>query len=130
MDLHSKDAEPSPTVVNYGTLGIRVLLTSALLTAGIAEYIGAETMVASFEAVGVDQWFRHVTGLIEVGGALLLWLTGLQALTAAALPGTMIGASIAYLSVLDTPIVPALVPGLLSAVLLWQSRAQLSPSRV
>jgi putative oxidoreductase len=33
-------------------------------------------MVQTFEAVGVGQWFRYVTGIIEIGGAALLWARG------------------------------------------------------
>jgi putative oxidoreductase len=29
-------------------------------------------MVQVFEAIGFGQWFRYVTGVVEVGGALLL----------------------------------------------------------
>jgi hypothetical protein len=59
-----------------------------------------------------------------VGGAILLWVPALRALAAAALLCTMIGATIAHLTVLGPSAVPAVVLGLLAAVTLWAGRAR------
>lgn len=107
-------------------LGLRVLLTLAFAAAGIAKLMGVPMMVETFDAVGVGQWFRYVTGIIEVGSAILLWVPGFQAIAAGLLLCTMIGASIAHLTVLSSPIVPALVLGVLAAVTLWANRSQLA----
>ena len=34
-------------------------------------------MVEMFDKIGVGQWFRYVTGLIEVGGAILMLVPGM-----------------------------------------------------
>jgi len=114
------------TTSRYVLLGIRVLLTLAFSAAGIAKLMGVTMMVETFDLVGVGQWFRYVTGVIEVGAAVLLWVPGLQAIAAGVLVCTMIGASIAHLTVLPSPIVPALVLGVLAAITLWANRGQLS----
>ena len=62
---------------------IRALLTAAFAAAGLAKLAGAEMMVQTFDAVGFGQWFRYVTGAIEVGSAIALWIPGLQAYAAA-----------------------------------------------
>ncbi len=110
----------------YVFLGIRVLLTLAFAAAGIAKLAGVPMMVETFDQVGVGQWFRYVTGLIEVGSAILLWVSGLQAIAAGLLLCTMVGASIAHLTVLPTPIFPALVLGVLAAITLCHSKGQLA----
>lgn len=112
----------SPTATRYGLLAIRALLTLAFLAAGIAKLAGVEMMVGTFETIGWGQWFRYVTGLIEVGGAILLWVPGLQALAAAALLCTMIGATIAHFTLLGPSAVPAIVLGVLAAITLWATR--------
>jgi len=66
----------SSNVHKYGLLAIKALLTVAFVAAGSAKLLGAEMMVQTFEAVGVGQWFRYVTGIIEIGGAALLWVRG------------------------------------------------------
>jgi putative oxidoreductase len=110
----------------YALLGVRGLLTLAFAAAGIAKLTGVPMMVETFDHVGIGQWFRYVTGIIEVGSAILLWVPGFQAVAAGLLVCTMIGASIAHLTVLPTPIFPALVLGVLAAVALWANRGQLS----
>lgn len=106
---------------------IRALLTAAFAAAGLAKLAGAEMMVQTFDAVGFGQWFRYVTGAIEVGSAIALWLPGLQAYAAGLLVCTMIGALIAHALVLGLASgLPALVLGALAAMILWAYRAQLS----
>ena len=79
---------------------IRALLTLAFGAAGLAKLAGAEMMVQTFDAVGFGQWLRYVTGAIEVGSAIALWIPGLQAYAAGLLVCTMIGALIAHALVL------------------------------
>ncbi|EBA05196.1 hypothetical protein RB2150_13941 [Rhodobacteraceae bacterium HTCC2150] len=103
---------------------IKVLLTLAFGAAGIAKIMGAEMMVATFDAVGVGQWFRYVTGIIEVGGALLLWVNGRQAIGAGLLTCTMIGAVVAHIFVIGPSAMPAAVLGVLSAYILFKHKDQ------
>lgn len=112
--------------MTYVILAIKVLLTLAFVAAGGAKLIGAEMMVATFEAIGVGQWFRYVTGIIEIGAAVLLWIKGREAFGAGLLVVTMIGAVIAHLAILGPSALPATVLGVLAAVILWTHRHQLT----
>lgn len=115
------------TLRRYLPLGLRAVLTLAFLAAGLAKLAGAEMMVATFDTIGWGQWFRYLTGLIEVGGAVALWLPGvLPLLGAGALVCTMIGAVAAHLTVLGPSAVPAIVLGVLAAVLLVLDRGRTS----
>jgi putative oxidoreductase len=109
-------------MADWAVLVICVLLTAAFLAAGVAKLAGVAMMVATFESIGWGQWFRYVTGLIEVGAAVLLWVPGMRALAALALVCTMIGAVIAHLTVLGPSAWPAVVLGVLAGVLLWRER--------
>jgi hypothetical protein len=116
--------------MKYSIIAVKALLTLAFLMAGGAKLIGAEMMVATFEAVGVGQWFRYVTGLIEVAGAVLLWVRGREAIGAGLLLVTMVGAVLAHLLILGPSAIPALALGLMAAFVLWAYRAQVSGSAV
>jgi putative oxidoreductase len=83
-------------------------------------------MVATFDVIGVGQWFRYVTGAIEVGAAALLWVPGRQWIGAGLLVCTIIGAILAHLLILGPSLVPALVLGLLCAVVLYVYRADVA----
>lgn len=112
-------------IKNYGLLLIRALLALAFFAAGAAKLAGIEMMVATFETIGIGQWFRYLTGIIEVGSAILLFIPGKQAWGAALLVCTMIGAVLAHLLILGPGTAPAVVLGLLSAVVLFAYRQQL-----
>jgi putative oxidoreductase len=89
------------------------------LLAGGSKLLGAAPMVALFNMIGIGQWFRYVTGLIEVGSAVALLAPGFAVFGALALVPTMIGAILAQLFLVgDSAVPPA---GLLvgAAVVLW-----------
>lgn len=113
-------------MTKYLPLALKGIVALAFAAAGLAKLAGVDMMVATFDAIGVGQWFRYVTGIIELGSAVLLFVPGLQAIGAALLVITMIGAVIAHLAILGPSFVPALVLGLLSAAILWQHRDQVA----
>lgn len=113
-------------IQKYGLIAIKGLLTIAFVAAGLAKLSGAEMMVQTFEAVGVGQWFRYVTGAIEICGAALLWLRGREIFGAGLLGCTMAGAVLAHLFVIGPSAVPALVLGILCAVVAYTYRDQLN----
>lgn len=112
--------------MTYLSIGLRALLTLAFVAAGGAKLVGVDMMVATFDAVGVGQWFRYLTGIIEVGGAILLWLPHRQVLAAGILGVTMVGAILAHLFILGPSAVPALVLGLICAAVIYLHRYQIS----
>jgi len=112
--------------MKYLSLGLRGLLTLAFVAAGGAKLAGAEMMLGTFDAIGVGHWFRYVTGAIEVGAGLLLWVPGKQVLAAALLGATMVGAVLAHLFILGPSAVPAVILGLICAAVIYLHRDQIS----
>lgn len=108
------------------SLGLRILLTLIFVGAGGAKLLGVSMMVDTFDAIGWGQWFRYVTGLVEVSSAALLWVPGLQIVGAGLLAITMICAVLFHLLLLGPSAVPALVLGVLSLVAVYLHREQLS----
>ncbi len=110
----------------WAMMAVRALLSLTFAAAGIAKLAGVEMMVQTFDAVGFGQWFRYVTGAIELGSAVALWLPGLTAYAAGLLVCTMIGALVAHATVLGMDsAVGAIVLGALAALVLWVNRGQL-----
>lgn len=112
--------------MNYPSLILRGLLTLAFVMAGAAKLVGVEMMAQTFAAIGWGQWFRYVTGLVEVGSAILLWIPGLQVVGAGLLMITMICAALFHVLVLGPSAVPALVLCVLCAAVVYLHRTQLS----
>lgn len=115
----------STKIRKYSLLGLKLLLTLAFVAAGLAKLSGAAMMVQTFDAVGVGQWLRYVTGLIEIFGAVLLWLAGRQVVGAGLLVCTMLGAVFAHLFIIGPSALPALVLGMLATIAVFAHRDQL-----
>ena len=100
-------------------------VAAAFFAAGAAKLAGAAAMVALFDQIGVGQWFRYATGLVEVIGALALIYPGLASIGGVWLGGTMVFAVLTHLVVLHTSPVPAIVLGLLNALIVYLRRDEL-----
>jgi len=109
----------------YSILLVRVVIGLAFVAAGMAKLAGVEMMVATYETIGVGQWFRYLTGVIEVGAAILLFVPGKQAWGGLLLLCTMIGAVLAHLFILGPGTAPAVILGLASALVVYSYRLQL-----
>src|SRR6266480_3250574 len=92
------------------TVGLWILQIAAaamFLMAGTMKLTGNPQMVQMFGVIGLGQWFRYVTGTIEVVGAILLLIPGAAVFGAVPLAVTMVGAIIAHLFVIGgNPAVP------------------------
>jgi len=112
-------------------MGVRLLLAFAFIMAGGAKLVGLPMMVSVFEHVGFGQWFRYVTGVIEVSGAILLLTSRFAGPAGLVLATTMAGAILAHLTVVPGSPGPAILLLVLSAIIAWafrdQTRALVSP---
>ncbi|CAN7669746.1 DoxX family protein [Variovorax paradoxus] len=102
--------------------GVRILLALAFGAAGLAKLAGVPQMVQVFEAVGFGQWFRYLTGVVEVGGAVLLLVPATGFIGGLLLTATMAGAVATHLVLIGGSPVPAVVLLLLSAFVAWRLR--------
>ena len=103
---------------------LRILLALAFLAAGAAKLASAPAMVQIFDTLGFGQWFRYVTGVVEIAGAVALLIPSYAALGAAWLGITMFFGTLAHLFFLHTSPAPALVLLALSAVIVTLERDQ------
>ena len=120
-----------PTSVRRGRSGVIALwvvqigLAGMFLLAGGSKLLGAPAMVALFNTIGIGQWFRYVTGLIEVGSALALLVPSIAVFGALALVPTMIGAVATELFIVGDSAVPPAVLLLGAVGVVWARRHQL-----
>ena len=104
---------------NLALWALQILTAAAFLMAGFAKLSGQPEMVETFDKVGVGQWFRYVTGGIEVASALLLLIPRLTPVGAFLLLCTMVGAVLTHVALIGGSPLAALVLGLLAALILW-----------
>ena len=104
---------------------VRGLLALAFLAAGGVKLYGVPMMVQEFEHIGLGQWFRYLTGGLEVLGALLILAPSLAAFGAVLLICIMLGATFTHLFVIGGSAVPALILLALSSVVAYAKRDQI-----
>jgi putative oxidoreductase len=104
---------------------VQIALAGMFLLAGSSKLLGAPAMVGLFDAIGIGQWFRYLTGLIEVASALALLVPSFAVFGALALVPTMVGAVVTHLFIVGgSPALPAILL-VASAVVVWARRHQL-----
>lgn len=90
---------------------VQVALAFMFLGAGSAKLTGNPDMVAMFDVIGVGQWFRYLTGALEIGGAILLLVPAFSAAAALLLACVMAGAICTHLFIVGGS--PGMAIGLL-----------------
>lgn len=108
---------------------VQIGLAAMFLLAGGSKLLGAPAMVTLFDGVGIGQWFRYVTGLIEVTSALALLRPQFAVYGALALVSTTIGAIMTHVFIVGGSPVPPAVLLVGAAVVLWARRRELVRGR-
>jgi len=108
---------------------VQIALAGVFFMAGGSKLLGAAPMVSLFSAVGIGQWFRYVTGLIEVGSAVALVVPRSAVFGALALVPTMIGAIVTQLFIVHGSPLPPAILLIGAAVVLWARRHELRIGR-
>jgi putative oxidoreductase len=103
---------------------VKILVAVAFLAAGLAKLAGVQAMIDIFNVIGLGQWFRYVTGAIEVIGAILILIPSRAVFGALLLACMMVGAVITHLTVLPASPIPAVILFALSAAIAWMHRDQ------
>jgi len=86
---------------------LQIASAAMFLMAGSMKSAGAPPMVQMFGVIGLGQWFRYLTGTIEVVSAILLLIPTVASYGAALLAVTMVGASITHLFIVGgNPAIP------------------------
>jgi putative oxidoreductase len=105
---------------------LAIFLALVFILAGGVKPIGVPGMVAEFAQIGIGQWFRYVTGVLEVSGAVGLPIPKFRCRAALQIAAVMVGATGVNLWVLRVPALAWLTAILmvLALVLAWLRRPQ------
>ena len=111
----------------------RLSATVWALRAGVAlvftifalEKLVGSDWVAMFDQIGLGQWFRYVTGALQLAGSILLLFPRTARLGAALIGSTMVGAMAVHVFVLPTGVGGAIIPAALLPLVIgagWSGR--------
>jgi putative oxidoreductase len=119
-------ASAPPRWKSAGLWVVRGLLALAFAGAGGAKLYGVPMLVEEFQHIGAGQWFRYLTGALELLGAILILVPSLAAFGAMLLICIMVGATLTHLFLIGGSAVPALVLLALSAIVAYAKRDQVA----
>jgi putative oxidoreductase len=122
---------PNETNVQRGRASLialwltQVALALMFLMAGGSKLAGVPAMVSLFDAIGLGQWFRYLTGVIELASGIALLVPSAAIFGALLLIPTMLGAIIINVFIVPaSPVMPLLLL-LAAAAVAWARRHQL-----
>lgn len=101
---------------------LQVFAAFMFLMAAVPKLKGDPMMVSVFQAIGIGQWFRYLTGGLEAVGALLMLVPALSGLGASLLVVVMIGAVAAHLFILGGSPLMAVILLVVTAIIAWGRR--------
>ena len=114
------------TTANILAWILAVLLAFVFLFAGGVKLLGSRAMIQEFTQIGAGQWFRYVTGVLEVSGAIGVLAPKYRFWAALQLAAVMAGATAINIWVLHTAPLARLTSVLLLLLLIlaWLRRPQ------
>ena len=109
-------------IVNVLLWVLQIAAAGMFLMVGFLKLSGNEQMVGLFEAIGIGQWFRYLTGALEVGGAFLLLIPRTSGLAALLLVGVMACAVVTHLFIVGGSPMGATILLVVTGVVAWGRR--------
>jgi putative oxidoreductase len=105
--------------LNVTIWAVQILTGLAFVASGGSKLSGAPAMVDMFNKIGFGQWFRYVTGSLEVAGGLMLLLPRTAAIGGWLLAAVMMGAIGTHLFLIGGNPIPAAVLLVLAVTVAW-----------
>jgi len=102
---------------------LQVAIAGMFLMVGSLKLGGVPTMVQTFDAIGLGQWFRYVTGSVEVFSAVLLLIPRLARYGALVAAVTMACAVFTHLAIIGGSPAPAFALFAAAASIVWIRRS-------
>ena len=109
-------------IIHVGLWILQIGAAGMFLMVGFFKLSGDPQMVGLFDAIGLGQWFRYVTGSLEVLGAILFLVPRLSGLGALLLVGVMLGAVPTHLFVVGGSPLSAIILLIVTGVVAWGRR--------
>jgi len=109
-------------IVNVVLWFLQIAAAGMFLMVGFLKLSGNAQLVELFAAVGLGQWFRYLTGTLEVAGAFLLLIPRTSGLGALMLAGVMVGAVVTHVFVVGGSPLGATILLVVTGLVAWGRR--------
>ena len=109
-------------IVNVVQWVLQIGAAGMFLMVGFLKLSGNAQLVGLFQAIGLGQWFRYLTGTLEVAGAFLLLIPRTSGLGALMLAGVMLGAVVTHVFIVGGSPFMAIVLLVVTSLVAWGRR--------
>ncbi len=112
-------------VKNIGLWALQIAAAAMFLMAGELKLAGDPKMVGMFAVIGIGQWFRYLTGSLEVIGAFGLLIPRAAGFGALLLTVVMIGAVLTHFLIVGGNPALAIILLVTTAIVAWGRKEQI-----
>ena len=109
-------------IMNVVLWALQIAAAGMFLMVGFLKLSGDAQLVGLFEAIGIGQWFRYLTGTLEVAGAVLLLVPRTSGLGALMLAGVMLCAVVTHVFIVGGSPLGAIILLVVTGVVAWGRR--------
>lgn len=102
---------------------LQVVAAGWFVMAALGKLSGNPAIKATFDALGFGDWFIYLIAVLEIAGAVALFIPRLTGLAALALVALLVGAIVVHAFVVGAGVVAPLPLLVLTAVIAWGRRA-------
>src|SRR3981189_184138 len=106
-------------IANVALWVLQIAAAGMFLMVGFLKLSGNAQLVGLFEAIGLGQWFRYLTGALEVAGAILLLIPRTSGLGALMLAGVMVGAVVTHVFIVGGSPMMAIILLVITSFVAW-----------
>jgi putative oxidoreductase len=104
---------------------VRVLMAALFLFASFMKLSGQPMMVEEFGTIGLGQWFRYFTGVLELIAGIAILLPAVSVFAAIVLLAVDAGALVVQIAILHGDWIHAIVIGAILATAIYLQRDRL-----
>ena len=109
-------------ILNVVLWVLQIAAAGMFLMVGFLKLSGNAQLVALFESIGIGQWFRYLTGSLEIAGALLLLIPHTSGFGALMLAGVMAGAILTHVFIVGGSPLAAVILLVVTGIVAWGRR--------
>ena len=109
-------------IMNVALWALQIAAAGMFLMVGFLKLSGDPQLVGLFEAIGIGQWFRYLTGTLEVVGAILLLIPRTSGLAALMLAGVMACAIVTHVFIVGGSPLGAIILLVVTGLIAWGRR--------
>src|SRR5260370_31819456 len=115
-------SESSGKVLNVVLWALQIAAAGMFLMVGVLKLKGDPQLVGLFGAIGIGQWFRYLTGTLEVVGAIMLLIPRTSGLAALMLAGIMLCAVVTHVFIVGGSPLGATILLVVMGLVAWGRR--------